>query len=163
MVVAASGDHVAVTQPWAEVARPVYVSADAGENWNPSCSIRRGERGKLFVLSDDRLMLVGTWDFGPAAARLKHTLGLVTTRGRCPADGWDLLDGRCLPTRTRRQRQSPRSAGCRFAVGVQHRSHRLVDHPRTRLLRWQPMLRLAEGSCTRPEPRPPIRTSSRTR
>ena len=34
LVVAASGDHVAVTQPWGGSARPVYVSADAGENWN---------------------------------------------------------------------------------------------------------------------------------
>ena len=62
LVVAATGDHVAVTQPWGGYARPVYVSADAGENWNSVLLDSDGNGRKLFVLSDDRLMLVRTWD-----------------------------------------------------------------------------------------------------
>ena len=64
LVVAASGDHIAVTQPWGGYARPVYVSADSGENWNSVLlDPDEGNGRKLFVLSDDRLMLVRTWDF----------------------------------------------------------------------------------------------------
>ena len=64
LVVAASGDHIAVTQPWGGDARPVYVSADTGENWNTVLlDPAEGNGRKLFVLSDDRLMLVQTSDF----------------------------------------------------------------------------------------------------
>ena len=64
MAVAATGDHVAVTEAWGGYARPVFVSADAGENWNTALLDPAGGNGrKLFVLSDDRLMLVQSVDF----------------------------------------------------------------------------------------------------
>jgi hypothetical protein len=63
LVVAATGDHVAVTQPWGGEARPVYVTADAGENWTTAVlDPAEGNGRKLFVLSDNRLMLIQTID-----------------------------------------------------------------------------------------------------
>jgi hypothetical protein len=63
LAVAATGDHVAVTQPWGETARPVFESADAGENWDEVLLDRADGNGReLFVLSDGRLMLVQSVD-----------------------------------------------------------------------------------------------------
>jgi hypothetical protein len=64
LVVAASGDHVAVDEATADVARPVYVSADAGETWNTVLlDPAKGNGRTLFVLADNRLMLVDALDF----------------------------------------------------------------------------------------------------
>jgi hypothetical protein len=57
--VAATGDHVAVTEASGESDRPVFVSADGGENWNTARLDAADVNGRqLYVLSDDRLMVV---------------------------------------------------------------------------------------------------------
>ena len=111
LVVAASGDHVAVTQPWGGYARPVYVSADSGENWNSVLlDPDEGNGRKLFVLSDDRLMLVRTWDFMGTGSLLVSST--PSDWSQLEEDrpfrvlGWDQHHGRCLPTRTRRRATS---------------------------------------------------------
>ena len=74
LVVAASGDHVAVTEAWGGSARPVFVSADAGENWNTVLlDPAEGNGRKLFVLSDDRLMLVQSVDFDAVSMLVSST------------------------------------------------------------------------------------------
>ena len=148
LVVAASGDHVAVTEAWGGSARPVFVSADAGENWNTVLlDPADGNGRRLFVLSDDRLMLVQTCDFMGTVSLLVsstpsdwsqleedvHSESLAGTNSMVDAYQHGLVVSYVLVR------------GCRSAGGVQHRSHRLVDHPRTRLLRQPPMLRLDEA------------------
>jgi hypothetical protein len=59
--VAASGDHVAVTEAWGENARPVFVSADAGETWEVVPFDAEGNGRQLYVI-DERLVLAVSWD-----------------------------------------------------------------------------------------------------
>jgi hypothetical protein len=69
LVIAATGDHVAVTEAWtcipcsSDSVGELFVSADAGANWNTVSLNPAGENGRgLFVLSDDRLMVVMSGD-----------------------------------------------------------------------------------------------------
>lgn len=63
LVVAASGDHVAVTDAWGG-ATDVVVSADAGETWSTVVlDPADGNGRRLYVLADDRLMVVLSNDF----------------------------------------------------------------------------------------------------
>ena len=74
LAVAATGDHVAVTEPWGESARPLFVSVDAGENWNSALlDSADGNGRKLAVLSDDRLLLVQSVDFQAIGLRVSGT------------------------------------------------------------------------------------------
>ena len=63
LLVAATGDHVAVTQPWTGFDDPhdvfVYVSADAGDNWTTVPIASAALNGtEIFVLADQRLIIV---------------------------------------------------------------------------------------------------------
>ena len=63
LLVAATGDHVAVTKPWTGFDDPhdvfVYVSADAGDNWTTVPIASAGLNGtEIFVLADQRLIVV---------------------------------------------------------------------------------------------------------
>jgi hypothetical protein len=63
LVVAATGDHVAVTNAWGG-ATDVVVSADAGESWNTvELDPADGNGRRLYVLSDGRLMVVLSMDY----------------------------------------------------------------------------------------------------
>ena len=70
LVVAATGDHIAVTAVWDSEPGELFVSTDAGENWNTIAldPIYGNGRG-LFVLSDDRLLLVTSRVQGEATGR----------------------------------------------------------------------------------------------
>jgi hypothetical protein len=62
LVVAATGDHVAVTEAWGD-ATEVSVSNDAAETWSTVLlDPHDGNGRKLYVLSDDRLMVVLTME-----------------------------------------------------------------------------------------------------
>ena len=61
LAVAASGDHVAVTEAWGEAARPVFVSADAGETWDVVPFDAEGNGRQLYVI-DEQLVLAVSWD-----------------------------------------------------------------------------------------------------
>ena len=68
LLVAATGDHVAVTQPWTGFDDPhdvfVYVSADAGDNWTTVPIASAGLNGtEIFVLADQRLIVVLGLDY----------------------------------------------------------------------------------------------------
>jgi len=81
LVVAATGDHVAVTDAWGG-ATEVLVSADAGETWNTVVlDPADGNGRKLYVLSDDRLMVVLSVD--------NHTIGILVSSS---ASDWSQLE-----------------------------------------------------------------------
>ena len=70
-MIAATGDQIAVTEAWGESARPVFVSADGGENWNTARLDAAGGNGRnLLVLSDDRLLLVESSDMQAIGLRV---------------------------------------------------------------------------------------------
>ena len=87
MLVAATGDHVAVTKPWTGFDDPhdvfVYVSADAGDNWTTVPIASAGLNGtEIFVLADQRLIVVLALDYySETGARVEFGLGLVTAGG----------------------------------------------------------------------------------
>ena len=166
LVVAASGDHIAVTQPWGGYARPVYVSADSGENWNSVLlDPDEGNGRKLFVLSDDRLMLVQTWDFMGTGSLLVSST---------PSD-WSQLE---------EDVHSESLAGTNTMVDA-YQHGLVVEYSQSADVDFEPlefstdltdwwtipgldfcanrMLRSDEAKLHAAEPRPPIRTSSRTR
>ena len=61
LAVAASGDHVAVTEAWGESVRPVFVSADAGETWDVVPFDAEGNGRRLYVI-DEHVVLAVSWD-----------------------------------------------------------------------------------------------------
>ena len=81
LVVAATGDHIAVTDAWGG-ATDVLMSADAGETWNTVVlDPADGNGRKLYVLSDDRLMVVLSND--------NHTIGILVSSS---ASDWSQLE-----------------------------------------------------------------------
>ena len=134
---------------------PCLVSADAGENWNTvPLDPAEGNGTKLFVLSDDRLMIVqsGSTSAPSACSSQAHPRTGHNWRNSVPFQVLG-VDRRMVDAyqhglvvnyvRVRRGVDVEPS-------GVQHRSHRLVDHPRTRLLRQGSLTSWTRRSCTRP-------------
>ena len=81
LVVAATGDHVAVTSSW-EGATDVFVSADAGESWNTVLlDPADGNGRKLYVLSDGRLIAELSLD--------NNTIGILVSSS---ASDWSQLE-----------------------------------------------------------------------
>ena len=92
LVVAATGDHVAVTAKWDSEPGELFVSADAGATWNtfaldPAYGSGRG----LFVLSDDRLLLVSSSVLGEPTGRPGTTV-TETLRVSTSAADWSHLN-----------------------------------------------------------------------
>jgi hypothetical protein len=82
LVVAATGDHVAVTDAWGGATK-VFVSADAGETWNTvGLDPADGNGRKLYVLSDGRLMVVLSVD--------NYARGVLVSTS---ASDWSHLEG----------------------------------------------------------------------
>jgi hypothetical protein len=81
LVVAATGQHVAVTNAWGG-ASDVFVSADAGETWHTVVlDPADGNGRRLYVLADGRLMVVLSFDV--------FTIGVLVSSS--PSD-WSQLD-----------------------------------------------------------------------
>ena len=134
--------------------RPFFVSADAGETWNTALlDPADGNGRKLFVLSDDRLMVVRTVDFQAIGLRVSSTpsdwsqleesgdsdefLGGI----RSAVDAYQhglvvnyVLSGDVEPM-------------VLFSTDLGHGGNGLVDHPRT--LREHPMLTIGQGEAAR--------------
>jgi hypothetical protein len=91
-VAAATGDHVAVTAMWDSEAGDLVVSADAGENWNTiALDPIYGDGRGLFVLSDDRLLLVSSRELGEASGRPGQVVAKTLRVSRSAAD-WSQLE-----------------------------------------------------------------------
>jgi hypothetical protein len=81
LVVAATGDHVAVTNAWGG-ATEVFVSANAGGSWDAVVlDPADGNGRRLYVLSDDRLMVRLSVDY--------YAIGVVVSSS--PSD-WSQLE-----------------------------------------------------------------------
>jgi hypothetical protein len=93
LVVAATGDHVAVTAQWDPSPGDLFVTSDAGEHWStfaldPAYGNGRG----LFVLSDDRLLLVSSRELGEGAGSSRRgTIVTETLRVSSSAADWSQL------------------------------------------------------------------------
>jgi hypothetical protein len=94
LVVAASGDHVAVTARWDPNPGELFVSGDAGENWDTvALSPIYGSGRGLYVLSDDRLLLVSSRELGAGSGKVSEGwIVSKTLRVSSSASDWSRLE-----------------------------------------------------------------------